>query len=405
MPKTNLDTRADKRANKKYQVAIVGGGMVGATVACLLAEKGISVALIDAADPTKQWKESSYDLRVSALTLASIKTFQSLGVWSDMQALGAQPFHKMFVWDHFGSGELDIDSADAGEMQMGFVVENRVTVLALWDKLKALESCDLYKESLLESFNVEGEVVDIQFTNKTQIKAELLVAADGSNSKIRQLSGVDDYGWDYQQKALVATVKPELLDQNTAWQRFLPEGPLALLPLRDGLISIVWTANTKTTEARLKLPDEAFCNALAEASEQQLGSFELIGGRGAFPLKMQFSTSYSQERVVLIGDAIHTIHPLAGQGANLGLKDALNLAEVLLHAYGKGRDISSQQVLRRYERQRKADNLMMMGVMDGIKRLFGADELAVQLARSSGMGFINRSTIVKNQICKYAMGL
>lgn len=391
--------------NKTYQVAIVGGGINGATLACLLAEKGVSVALIDSVDPIIQWPEDSYDLRVSALTLGSINIFKSLGIWEGMKRLGVQSMQKMFVWDHFGSGELDIDSADAGEAEMGFVVENRVTVLALWNKLQSLEYCELFKSSQLDDFTINEDSVDIQLSNKRQIKALLLVGADGTYSKIRRLSGIEDYGWDYQQKALVATVRPEKPHQSTAWQRFLPEGPLALLPLRDGLISIVWTSSTATTEANLKLSDKEFCHALSEASEQQLGSFEVLGERAAFPLKMQFSTDYSQQRLVLIGDAIHAIHPLAGQGANLGLQDAVTLAEVVLQAANKGRDIASHQVLRRYERQRKGDNLLMMVMMDGFKRLFGTNDLLLQLARSSGMSWINGSMLLKNQICQYAMGL
>lgn len=391
-------------SDKAYQVAIIGGGMVGATVACLLAEKDISVALVDAGDPSAAWPEDSYDLRVSALTLASINLFKSLNVWDDIVQLGEQSVEKMFVWDHFGRGELDIDSADAGEMQMGSVVENRITVLALWEKIRGLSTCDVFKSIRLEGFDTNEERVDIQLSNNINIKAQLLVGADGSNSKIRQLSGIEHYGWNYQQKALVATVRPEKPHQNTAWQRFLPEGPLALLPLRDGLISIVWTSATETTEAHLKLSDADFCEALADASEYQLGEFELLGGRGAFPLKLQFSSEYCQDRMVLIGDAIHTIHPLAGQGANLGLKDAVTLADVVLKAHQARRDIASQQVLRRYERQRKGDNLLMMGMMDGFKRLFGADEMLVKLTRSSGMELINQSTLLKNQICKYAMG-
>lgn len=390
---------------KAYQVVIIGGGMVGATVACLLAKRDITVALVDAADPLVGWPQDSYDCRVSALTLASINVFKSLGVWDEIVRLGEQTVQKMFVWDHFGAGELDIDSADAGERQMGSVVENRITVSALWNTLQALATCDIYKTTQLNGFDIHDDGVDIQLSNDRQIKAQLLVGADGSNSKIRQLAQIEDYGWGYQQKALVATVKPEKPHQNTAWQRFLPEGPLALLPLRDGLISIVWTSKTETTEAHLKLSEAAFCDALADASEHQLGNFKLIGERGGFPLKLQFSSEYCQQRLVLIGDAIHTIHPLAGQGVNLGLKDALALANVVITAQESGRNIASQQVLRRYERQRKGDNLMMMAIMDGFKRLFGADEQWVQFARSSGMGLVNQSTLLKKQICKYAMGI
>lgn len=390
---------------KTYQVAIVGGGVVGATLACLLAEKDVSVALIDAGDPAATWPADTYDLRVSALTLASINLFKSLGVWDEVVEQGEQAVERMFVWDHFGSGELDIDSADAGEAQMGSVVENRITVLAVWKKLEGLESCDVFKSSPLQNYHVDDDGVDISLAPNATIRALLLVGADGSNSPIRKLGNIDDYGWGYQQKALVATVKPEKSHANTAWQRFLPEGPLALLPLREGLISIVWTSKTETTEENLALSDTDFCDALSGASDRQLGNFELVGARGAFPLKLQFSPTYTQQRLVLIGDAIHTIHPLAGQGANLGLKDAATLADVILNAHQRGRDIASQQVLRRYERQRKGDNLLMMGIMDGFKRLFGADETLVQLTRSSGMGLVNSSVVIKNQICKYAMGL
>ena len=391
--------------DRAYQVAIVGGGMVGATLACLLANEGVSVALIDAGDPTETWGDDSYDQRVSALTLASINVFKSLGIWAEMVRLGEQPMEKMFVWDHFASGELAIDSADAGEMQMGSVVENRLTVFALWKKLQTLETCDLYRSTQLEGFDISEKNVDIQLSNGEHINASLLVGADGSNSKIRQLSGIQAYGWSYQQKALVATVKPEKPHQNTAWQRFLPEGTLALLPLRNGLVSIVWTSKPETTEANLQLSTVEFCDALADASEHQLGGFELMGARGAFPLKLQFSSEYCQQRMVLIGDAIHTIHPLAGQGANLGLKDAVCLAKVILCASESKRDIASQQVLRRYERQRKGDNALMMAMMDGFKRLFSADDTLVKLGRSTGMGLINQSTLLKNKICQYAMGV
>jgi len=387
-----------------HQVAIVGGGMVGATLACLLADKGVSVALIDAAEPSQQWADDDYDLRVSALTLSSVRLFKSLGVWADIQQLGQQPMQKMFVWDHFGSGELLIDSADAGEMDMGSVVENRITVRALWNKLRSLDNCELFTSTQLLNFSSDEAGVDIQLCSR-QIRVELLVGADGTHSKIRALSHIEDYGWDYQQQAVVATVRPAMSHQQTAWQRFLAEGPLALLPLRDGLISIVWSTTPAISEELLALSDEAFCRELSVASELKLGDFELLGARAAFPLKMQFSTEYSQQRMVLIGDAIHSIHPLAGQGANLGLKDAQSLAEVVLQAQQKGRDIASQQVLKRYERQRKADNLVMMGVMDALKRLFTADATAVQLIRSSGMSLLNKLPLLKKQICRYAMGL
>ena len=390
---------------EKYHVAIVGGGMVGASLACLLAEKGMTVALIDAAKPFQSWPDDSYDSRVSALSLASVNMLKELDVWSDITQLGEQTIEKMFVWDHFGSAELAIDSADAGHVDMGSVVENRVIVFALWKKLQSLDNCTLYHSTKLESFSESEEGVVLQLSQQQCVDARLLVGADGANSQVREFSQIDDYGWQYQQTALVATVKADKSHQKTAWQRFLPEGPLALLPLRDGLISIVWSLNPATAEAYLNLSEAEFCEALFIASEQQLGRFKLIGQRAKFPLKMKFSIVYTKPRMALVGDAIHAIHPLAGQGVNLGFQDAMSLASIVLTAFSQGRDIGSSQVLKRYERQRKADNLLMMGIMDALKRLFGSDKLLTQVIRSTGMKLINQSAQLKNQLCKYAMGL
>lgn len=393
------------KSPEKYDVVIVGGGMVGATLACELAQAGLKIALLEALTPSMEWDDTSYDLRVSALTLGSKQLFQRIGVWQHMQQRGVQPFQKMFVWDHAGAGELDIDSADAGEMDMGCVVENRVTVAALWDKLQSLPTATLYSPVKIADHQLDDAGVQVTLEDGRQISGALLVGADGANSMIRQLAGIESYGWEYQQKALVATVKPEHSHENTAWQRFLAEGPLALLPLRNGLISIVWTSETQTTDDLLALSDTEFCEQLAEASEYKLGSFSVLGPRAGFPLRMKFSNDYCKQRMALVGDAIHAIHPLAGQGVNLGLADVEVLANVVVAAHTKGRDIASEQVLRRYERQRKGDNLLMMSMMDGFKRLFVADDALLQFARNTGMAWINASALIKNQICKYAMGL
>ena len=217
-------------STKQYQVAIVGGGMVGAALACLLADSGVSVALMDAGDPERVDMEAGYDLRVSALTLSSVNLFKTLAVWPQMSEMGVQSIEKMLVWDHAGNAELEIDAADAGEMAMGYVVENRITVRALWQKLRGSENCDIYKSSCLEGFKCLDDRVLINVAAKAQISASLLVGADGSNSVLRQLSGIGHYGWDYQQKALVATVRPEKPHLNTAWQRFLPEAPWPCCP-------------------------------------------------------------------------------------------------------------------------------------------------------------------------------
>lgn len=390
---------------QNIDVVIVGGGMVGATLACSLGKAGLSVALLEKSRPLSVWPAEEYDLRVSALTLASQQLFQSLNIWPLMQKRGVQSLQKMLIWDENGDAELAIDSADAGELEMGSVVENRVIVAALWEQLESLETVSLWVAEEIKCFNVSDEEVEIILSGDKKLKASLLVGADGANSLVRKLCGIDDYGWAYQQTALVATVRPEKPHQKTAWQRFMLQGPLALLPLKDSLISIVWSLKSEMVDEYLKMSPQAFCQALSEASCGKLGSFKLMGERGAYPLKMQFSTSYAQERVVLVGDAIHTIHPLAGQGVNLGLKDVASLSTLVIEAHTKKRDIASQQVLRRYERQRKGDNLLMMGIMDAFKRIFSNNQIALSTGRNLIMDGLNRSSLLKKKICQFAMGL
>lgn len=387
------------------EIAIVGGGMVGAALALALGQAGYLVTLLETRQPALEWPGESHDLRVSALTLASCRMLADLGVWPRIQAMGACPFQQMHVWDANGSGLLHLDAADCGQPEMGFVVENRVTVAALWQSLLEHPNIKATCPAQLQNYSLTPDGVELMLDQNRSVHAKLIIGADGSRSQVRELAGIATHGWSYDQKALVATVKPSLSHQFTAWQRFLDEGPLALLPLPNGLISIVWTATAGTTEARLALSDSDFCAALDQASESILGSFEVLGPRAAFPLQLQFTHQYCAERMALVGDAIHTIHPLAGQGANLGLSDVSDLVNLLTEARQKNRDCGSQQLLRRYERARKADNLIMMGAMDALKRLYGHHNLPLQTIRSTGMQWINASSPIKNWIAHYAMGL
>lgn len=386
-------------------VAIVGGGMVGAALAADLAQRGFQVTLLEARKPVMSWPADDYDLRVSALTLASCRMLAGLGAWPEMQAQRVCPFQQMHVWDANGSGILHLDSADSGQQEMGFVVENRVTVAALWRRLQALPSVTTLCPAQLLNYQSHADSIQLYLDQDRIVTAQLLVGADGGQSAVRELAGIACHGWSYEQKALVATVLPEKSHAHTAWQRFLGEGPLALLPLPDNRVSIVWTAHTATSEVRLALSDADFCAELERASEGMLGGFQLLGPRAAFPLQLKFAERYIDPRIALVGDAIHTIHPLAGQGANLGLADTACLAEFLQAAHDRGRAIASRQVLRRYERARKGDNLLMMGAMDGLKRLYGNQSLPLQAIRSGGMGWINDAPWLKNWIARYAMGL
>ncbi len=237
------------------------------------------------------------------------------------------------------------------------------------------------------------------------LSARLIVAADGADSRVRAMAGIATQGWRYDQQGVVATVTPQRSHRDTAWQRFLPEGPLAFLPLGEGRCSIVWSTSPAQAARLLALDEGAFCKELSSASEGVMGDIVASGPRAAFPLRLQHARDYVRPRLALIGDAAHCVHPLAGQGVNLGLLDAAALAEVLRDAQLAGRDIGALKTLRRYERWRKGDNLLMMGVMDGFKRLFGTAWSPLRLARNAGLSFTDRLQPVKDFIMRRAMGL
>lgn len=386
-------------------VAIIGAGMVGATLACCLAESGRRVALVEAAPPPRDWPAGSVDVRVSALTAASRQIFLRLGVWSTMTGLGVSPFSRMQVWDAGGSGSIRFDAADIGEPQLGHIVENRIMQRALLARAREIGGIALHCPASLASLTPNPASIRIGLSDGTVLEARLVVGADGATSRVRQLAGIDTRGWGYDQHALVATVTTGRSHEETAWQRFLPHGPLAFLPLRDGRSSIVWSTDPARAERLLRLPDAEFMGQLAEAFDWRLGAVTAVEGRAAFPLRLQHAVSYIAPRVALIGDAAHVIHPLAGQGVNLGLLDAAALAETVHDAAVAGGDIGAPRVLRRYERWRKGDNLQMMLAMDGFKRLFGSGMPPLRLARNLGLDLADAATPLKNAIIRRAMGL
>jgi 2-octaprenylphenol hydroxylase len=389
---------------EQYDVAIVGAGMVGATLACSLAGNGLRIALIESAPPP-DWPRDSVDLRVSALTAAAQRIFASLEVWPAMVDLGVSPFSRMQVWDAGGGGSIRFDCADIGEPRLGHIVENRVMQRALLARLQDRADIVLHCPAGLTALTPAGEGVRIGLSDGAVLGARLVVGADGAASRVRALAGIATRGWSYEQQALVATVATELPHEETAWQRFLPTGPLAFLPLRDGRCSIVWSTAPAQAQELTQCADADFMERLATAFEHRLGRITAVGARAVFPLNLQHARTYIAPRLALIGDAAHTIHPLAGQGVNLGLLDAAALAEVVLAAAASGADIGTHGVLRRYERWRKGDNLQMMLIMDGFKRLFGAGAAPLRLARNLGLDLVNGATPVKNAIIRRAMGL
>ena len=388
-----------------YDIIIVGAGMVGATLACALGQQGFRVAVVEAVQPDFNWPTDSIDQRVSAITCASQKIFESIGAWETMQAQRVSPYQEMRVWDATGNGAIHFDSADLGVPLLGHIVENRVTLFALHQQLEALDNITLLTPATITQLDISTDHAQVTLDDGKVLTASLVVAADGSRSKLRELAGIETSGWSYHQHGVVAHITTSKTHQYTAWQRFMPDGPLAFLPLADGSSSIVWSTTPEHAEALLALDDAAFLDQLQSTFGDSLGRMLACGPRAAFPLRMQHAKAYTLPRLALLGDAAHTVHPLAGQGVNLGLADAASLAEVLVNARQQRQDIGAHKVLRRYERWRKGENLAMIATMDGFKRLFGSTKPVIKWVRNVGLGLTNSTTPVKNLIMRQAMGL
>lgn len=396
--------RAPSKQTNQYDVIIIGGGMVGASIAAGLGKAGIRCALVEK-NPPKLKPDDSIGLRVSAITLASQRILTHVGAWPVIEQMRAKPFTEMCVWDQVGFGSIHFDCADVGEPIMGHIVENDIIVAGLWKTLPSYPKVTTYCPASLEAIKRNEEKMHVTLSNSMVLSADLLIGAEGALSVVREFSGIELKVSDYKQSAIVANIKPEHWHQDTAWQRFTPHGPVAFLPVSDELCSIVWTNDTDRAEELMALDDEAFCKALYAAFDGRLGMLTLASDRAAFPLIKRHAVDYVQPGLALAGDAAHTIHPLAGQGVNLGLADAAVLVEELILATGKHRPLGDYQVLRRYQRRRKGENLLMQNSMSIFKELFGSRLPPLGFARSVGMNMADNIGPLKNSINRFAMGL
>lgn len=391
----------------KVDVAIIGGGMVGATLACALAETPLKVVIIDPQATMTPPSESQFDLRVSAITRASQRIFTHLGVWPEMLAQRVSAFRQMRVWEQDDSAshaEMHFDSAELSEPNLGHIIENRVILSSLYKVLERKPQIQLMLGQRCHAMQFADAHWQLTLADGESLVTTLVVGADGTQSWVRQQCAITSRGWDYDQSALVTYVKTSRSHQQTAWQRFLKDGPLAFLPLTDGYSSIVWSTSPAHAAHLLSLSDEAFGQELAAAYQGRLGDITECGPRAAFPLRFMDAEHYILPGLALIGDAAHTIHPLAGQGVNLGILDAASLAQVLQQALTSQHAIGSHSVLRRYERWRKAENMSMFVMVDQIQRLFGTQLGGIKWLRNMGISGLDRLTPVKNLIIDHAMG-
>ncbi len=390
----------------EYDIIIVGSGIVGAATALALArETSLKIAVIEAKLPRYNLDTTQYDHRVSAISLASKAILQNLNCWESIKAKRLSAYTQMHVWDAKGSGEIHFDSQSLGESVLGYIVEDSVIRNSLHEQFEFYPTINFLCPVALVSMEEKTNHIELMTQDQKILTTKLLIGADGAESWVRANAKIDLKNEDYAHTAIVASVTTTLPHQSTAWQRFLPTGPLAFLPFHDPYhCSIVWSAEHAYAKDLLALDDVSFCKRVGDEFAHKLGEIAGISLRHSFPLRMRHVKQYVHSRLALIGDAAHTVHPLAGQGVNLGLLDAAALAEVIVDAVKKNRDFSSLMTLRRYERWRKGDVVAMLTLVSGLKRLFGSEHESVKKARTLGLAFVNDFPVVKNLLVSYALG-
>jgi 2-octaprenyl-6-methoxyphenol hydroxylase len=384
-------------------VLIIGGGLVGGPLACALAGAGVSVAVVDQEDPATA-TAPAFDGRASAVALGPQRVLAAIGLWPGI-APHAAPIQQIRVSDGHSPLFLHYDHQALGDDPFGWIVENRAIRRAVLARLPELPQARLFAPAKLVELDRGTDRVTATLDDGTKIFAALVVAADGRASPIRSGAGIGITRWEYDQTAIVCTVVHERPHRDIAQEHFLPAGPFAILPLPGNRSSVVWSEKSHLAPAILAQDDAAFLVELKSRFGDFLGEISVEGPRFGYPLSLQFADAYTARRLALVGDAAHGMHPVAGQGMNMGLRDVAALAEVLVEAHRLGIDLGNAALLERYARWRRFDNLLMLGLTDVMVRLFSNANTSLALARDIGMATVNRLPGLKRFFMRHAMGL
>lgn len=396
--------------SNKYDIIIVGAGMVGSLLAALLKDSGLSILMLERAAVQAPAPDAPFEPRVSALTRASENLLRHVGAWAAVEACRCCAYAGMTVWDADGSGRVEFSAREIGESHLGVLVENRLLQSALTEAALAADNVTLRCPAQLAHLERLPQGWQLTLDNGELLQATLVIGADGAQSAVRNMVGVDVRSTDYHQRAIVTTVRTQQSHRFTAWQRFSATGPLAFLPLvtangDEHYCSIVWSQDEQEAQRLLSLDDATFRRELGLAFEHTLGEIETVDPRYSFPLRAAHAAAYVRDGLALIGDAAHAIHPLAGQGVNLGLLDAAVLAEEIRRALDRKIAWWNEATLSRYARRRRAHNTLILNSMTGFQKLFGSQHPLLVVVRNIGMRATNGFLPVKQELARVAMGL
>ncbi len=382
---------------------IIGAGPVGATLALALAQAGLKSVIVDPCEPA-QVLEKGFDGRTLAISHGSHLVFKALGIWEEMLSF-AEPIKKIHISQANHIGYVHYDEKDSNNLAMGYIIETRYLRQILFKSIFSNPLIECHIPGQVQNLKCHSFFQEAVLKQQTTLRTPLVVAADGRNSTTRQEVGLKAHDWSYHQLALVGVLKTEYLHENIAFEHFLPTGPLALLPMQNNLCSFVWSVKKDYGEHLLTLSEQEFSQQLQTAFGDYLGKLELISQCWSYPLSGVFVPQLIAERLALVGDAAHVIHPVAGQGLNLGFRDAVTLAEVVVDAARVGIDIGSAQILERYQRWRRSDIVTLTGVTDLLIRSFSNDSKALGNLRMIGLRLANRLPVLKRLMTHHAMGL